>query len=104
MRDAQIIQMHQRQGRREGLILAQLEYLKTRQEAMERVEQVTPWYMRVWFAFFPRRRWQTIEAVQDALLDQSRAELSEAAAKAKVAVPTEQLAQAVAGKIVGPRG
>lgn len=74
-------------SKREGLILAQFEFLKTRQEAMERVLTVAPWYLRLSWALWPSDFLRAVDAVQMALIEQSKADMKKAAAPKIETVP-----------------
>lgn len=86
MRDGAIIAMQQQNAKRGGLLLAQFEYLKTRQEALEVAEMsVSRWTRVLWFVQ-PARKWAFIDALQAELIEQSKAEMAQASAKAKIQI------------------
>ena len=85
MRDGQIMAMQQRTGQaiaaRDSLLLAQFEFLRTRQEAFERVLKVSTLRDRIGWALFPLDLLKVVDVVQLSLLQQAQKSLAEAAAK-----------------------
>lgn len=86
MRDATIIAEMRNNAKRGGLLLAQFEYLKTRQEAGEVLLASSTWKDRLRWAIWPVLFLQALEGVQNHLLEQSRKALDESAAKAKIQI------------------
>ena len=86
MRDAAIIEMDRRNTKRDGLILAQFEFLKTRQEAAELLLQSSGWRDRLRWALWPAGFLTSLDRVQGALLEESKAALAAASAKSKIQV------------------
>lgn len=86
MRDRQIIEMEQQNAKRAGLLFVQFEYLKTRQEATEAVEQaMTPWE-RFLCLFWPETKWAAVDAVQKDLLAKADEEMAAASARQKIQI------------------
>lgn len=86
MRDAHIMAMQEANSRRNGLVLAQFEFLKTRQEAFELVLRVSTWRDRLKWALAPAFLLAAVDAAQQVLLEKARHDLEAASAKARIAV------------------
>lgn len=87
MRDATISRMHDANARRESLILAQLEFLKARQQAFERVVSVSSLRDRLRWLWNPAYLTAVVDAVQRNLMDEARRKMAEAAAKPHIVRP-----------------
>lgn len=101
MRDGQILAMHQQSGRRQGLALARMEYLKLRQDASDSVIVASSLKDRVRWLFKPAEFIKTVNEVHDRLLLESEKELAAAqeAAKTekKIVTPVRAPIQVVRG-------
>ena len=87
MRDATISRMHDANARRESLILAQLEFLKARQQAFERVVAVSSLSDRLRWLWQPDLLTAVVDAVQRNLMDEGRRNMAAAAAKPHIVRP-----------------
>lgn len=83
MRDAAIMQAQQASARRDALLYSQFEFLKTRQEALERVVMVSGLRDRLTWIWNPKKLLEVVDAVQIKLM-QDAAKAKEA--KHKIAV------------------
>lgn len=81
MRDGQLYQMHEANARRNAVLLAQFEYLETRQEALERVLAVSTLRDRIVWMFSPSAFLQIVGAVQMTLLNDRKKRMEEVAKK-----------------------
>jgi hypothetical protein len=88
MRDAQLHSMHHAIARRTALLLAQLEFLETRQEAMDRLLKVSKFIDRLGWIWSPLKFLQVLDATQLILMQQRRDQRAKIAAKPKIYVPT----------------
>ena len=86
MRDSAIIDMQRESAARDGLILRQFNFLKTRQEAFERVLKVSKFTDRLRWAVFPLDFLAVVDAVQMKLLDDAHKQMAAAAAKPKIEI------------------
>ena len=86
MRDSQAYQMHEANARRIGLLLRQFEFIQTRQEAFERVINVSGFLDRLRWMMWPSDFWKVVDAVQINLLNDRKRKMAEAAAKPKIEV------------------
>lgn len=80
MREREFYKYEASNAKRQALLLGQFEFLQTRQEAVERVVNVSSFVDRVKWLFWPRMFWTVVDAVQTGLLNK-RAELRDKAAK-----------------------
>lgn len=98
MRDQTVIRMQQGNAKRSALLLAQFEFLKTRQEAFERVAAASTVLQRLAWALWPAEFIAAADRVQLKLLQESRRKMAEAAqeaAKPKIITAPAGLAAAV---------
>lgn len=86
MRDGQIMQMQAVGAQRDALILGQFQFLQTRQQAMERVLQVSSLMDRLRWLWDPSLLKEVVDAVQIELLKREKAELEAAMKKKKIEV------------------
>lgn len=86
MREREQYQMAAKAAKRASLLLAQHEFLQTRQEAFERVISVSRWHDRVKWIFKPDAMLAVVDAVQINLMNANKRKLAEAAAKPKIQV------------------
>ena len=86
MRDATVLEMHHANAKRDALLYRQFEFLRTRQEAAERVLRVSKFWYRVKWVIWPTNFIQVVDAVQRVLLDQAAKDMREAAAKPNIQV------------------
>lgn len=84
MREREIYQLQANAAKRASLLLAQFEFLQTRQEAFERVISVSKWHDRVKWIFKPDAMLAVVDAVQINLMNANKKKLAEAAAKPKI--------------------
>lgn len=84
MRDGSIMQMQRNNQQRDALILRQLEFLQTRQEAVERVLLVSKLRDRLGWIWNPARMAKLVDAVQMGLIQERRQQAAQAAAKPKI--------------------
>jgi hypothetical protein len=75
MRDERIMAMDAVRSQREGLLLAQFEFLKTRQEAFEMVLVAAPWYIRFAWALWPVDLLRAVDARQTILIEKAEADM-----------------------------
>lgn len=80
-------QLHQATARREGLILAQLELLKTRQEAIEVALRGSGLADRLRWAIDPNKLMARVDTIQQGLIDQSKKDLDAAIARQRIVTP-----------------
>lgn len=97
MRDLEIHRMNAFNAKRMGLILAQLEFVKTRQEARENVMLSSSLWLRMRFFWNPRLEKAIVDAVQRRLLDQAAEEMEAASNRSKIVTPDKTLVKAVPG-------
>jgi hypothetical protein len=86
MRDAAILDMQQKNARRSGLMLAQFEVLKVRQDAGDLLLQATTLKDRLIWALWPAVYFKARAGVEQQLLTQARAQMSAAAARDKIQI------------------
>ena len=86
MREAQLYAMHEASARRMQLLFQQVEFLKTRQEAFERMIKVTTVWQKLKFAFFPEHFFLVWNAVHTNLLNEAKAQMEALQAKPKIEV------------------
>lgn len=84
MRDAAIIAAQSVARKRDGLILAQFEFLETRQRAYESVLYESRLWDRVRWFFWPDEQKKVVDAVQQVLIEDSKAALAQAHARGQI--------------------
>jgi hypothetical protein len=87
MRDFRVFQMQEANAKRTALLLGQFQFIKTRQEAFERVLKASNVMDRIRWAFFPSHFLQVVDGVQRNLLDAANRALEAAASKVHIEVP-----------------
>lgn len=86
MRDGAIMEMQRKNTHRDGVILAQFEFLKTRQEAMENAMVLSTWQQRLRWFFKPRALLAVVDAIQLELIRDAQRDMAEQTAKKKIEV------------------
>lgn len=86
MRDSKFLEMHRANAMRNGLLLGQFEFLKTRQEAFEGVLLRASLKDRVVFLLWPETLIAAVDGIQAYLLQESKRKLDEAAKKPSIEV------------------
>jgi hypothetical protein len=86
VREAEIRAMQEANGRRSWLILSQFEFLKTRQEAFERVWKTSTFVNRLRWFWNPAALMKVVDTVHAVLLNESKRQIQEAAKKPKLTV------------------
>lgn len=86
MRDATILGMQQKAARRTGLLLAQFEVLKIRQDATDLLKQSSSLKDRIIWLLWPAVWFKARKGVEEQLLSMARAKMSAAAAKEKIQI------------------
>lgn len=95
MRDGQILAMQHQSARRDSLMFAQFEFLKTRQEAFEMVLKVSTIWQRLRWAFDPIQILTVVDAVQMQLLNEAKRQMQAASKKNKILTPVKSPIQIV---------
>lgn len=86
MRDATIMAMQAKATMRDGLLLAQFEFLKTRQHAAELIFKRSRWIDRLRWALKPAEFLHEVDQEQQRMLQEADRKMAEAKAKAKIQV------------------
>lgn len=84
MRDGAIIDMQRKNAQRDGLILAQFQFLKTRQEAFELALLNASWKDRVRWAIWPEQLLDSVERIQGELIEKAKSEMAAQKVKAQI--------------------
>lgn len=86
MRDGAILEMQRKNAKRSGLLLAQFEMLKIRQDAVDLLAQSSSLKDRLIWLVWPVVYFKAREGVERQLLAQARSKMATAAAREKIQV------------------
>jgi hypothetical protein len=91
MRDGAILAMQRANVKRDGVMIAQYQLLKTGQEATEIVLSGSTLWQRLRWLLWPEQFVAAIHGVQLHLIEEAKKEMAQASAAAKIAVPDKTI-------------